>query len=277
MSAPGETTAPNAWVTPPSMRVGDVVVYPIMDGLMPVPPAVLYPDVALHFWRTTPAGLVDDRLEVPYGAFLVVDANGNRVLVDAGGGPTPNLLPDGSLPRWFGQLPGALRAAGTSADQINHVVITHAHADHVGWVSLEGAPYFTNATHHMHDLEWASIQSGTEGTVKESVWPISGQLELWSGDQATPLPWLHLHHAPGHSPGNTVVVIESGSDGQKLAIVGDVFHHPVGVSEPQWRCGFDEDHEAAARQRVKWAQRFRAEGTPIVSTHFPEMTPLATY
>jgi hypothetical protein len=62
-----------------------------------------------------------------------------------------------------------------------------------------------------------------------------------------------------------------------LALVGDLFHHPLGVAHTEWRCGLDSGAEAAARQRAEWADRFRAAGTPVVSSHFPGLQPLITY
>lgn len=258
------------------LRVGNIDVHPVLDGIMPVPLSVLYPDISADTWQTAADDLTADGcLDVPYGGFLAVDATGDRVLIDTGGGPTPAPLPDGSLPHRFAELPRALRALGVTPEQIDHVVLTHFHPDHIGWAAVGGAPYFPNAVYHVHELEWASLD--TEHEAHQALQPIVSQLAIWSGARVTPVPWLTLHHAPGHSAGNTLVVIEDVNGDTDLALVGDLFHHPVGVTHPEWRCGFDADAEAAVWQRREWAQRLRAAGTPMVSSHFPGSQPLTTY
>lgn len=258
------------------MVIGEVRVHPVLDGVMPMPPSVLYPDVPEAVWRAVHADLTaDGRLNVPFGGFLAVDSAGTTVLIDTGGGPTPSPLPDGSSPVRFGELPGALNSLGVEVDRIDLVVLTHFHPDHIGWATADGAPFFPNAAYHVHELEWESL--GAEHEAREALQPIASQLMLWSGEQATPLPWLSLHHAPGHSPGNTLVMVSDVEVGDELALVGDLFHHPAALAHPHWRCGFDADAKAAARQRAHWVDRLRAAGTPAVSTHFPGMTPLVTF
>lgn len=250
--------------------------HPVLDGIMPMPLSVLYPDVSADVWRTMSADLTaDGRLGVPYGGFLCVDSAGRRVLVDTGGGQAPAPLPDGSSPDRFAELPGALRALGVTPALIDHVVLTHFHPDHIGWAAVDGVPYFPNAVYHVHELEWASLDA--EHVARQALQPIAPHVVIWSGARAAPLPWLILHHAPGHSPGHTVVVVEDANGDNDLALVGDLFHHPLGLAHTEWRCGFDADPAAAARQREQWARRLRAGGTPVVSSHFPGLRPLSTY
>jgi glyoxylase-like metal-dependent hydrolase (beta-lactamase superfamily II) len=270
----GETTTAADWPDP--ILIGDVRVHPVLDGIMPMPLSVLYPDVSAELWRTISTDLTaDGRLNVPYGGFIAVDASGNTVLIDTGGGPAPSPLPDGSSPVRFGELPRALGSLGVDVEKIGLVVLTHLHPDHIGWATLNGAPFFPNATYYVHELEWASL--GADREARDVLHPIAPRLAVWSGVQATPLPWLSLHHAPGHSPGNTVVMVSDVEGGNELALVGDLFHHPAGIAHPHWRCGFDANAEDAARQRVRWADRLRARGTPVVSSHFPGLQPLITY
>ena len=186
------------------MVVGDVRVHPLLDGVMPMPLSVLYPDVPEAVWRSISADLTaDGRLTVPYGGFLAVDSSGTAVVIDTGGGPTPAPLPDGSSPVRFGELPSALSSLGVGVEQVDLVVLTHFHPDHIGWAAVDGAPFFPNASYYVHEREWATLD--TEHEAYEALQPIAPQLRTWSGAQAAPLPWLSLHHAPGHSPGNTVV------------------------------------------------------------------------
>jgi len=96
------------------MRIGDVTVEPLTDGVVPMPPNLLYPDAPLSAWQALP-GVLDQHgmLQVPFGGFLATDQRGHRVVFDLGGGPDPRLLPDGELPPVRELLPErlALRAA----------------------------------------------------------------------------------------------------------------------------------------------------------------------
>ena len=256
------------------MRIGDVTVHPLLDGVIAMPTALLYPDVPLSTWQKIPGALTQDgMLELPYGGFLALDSEGNRVLFDLGGGPAPELLPDGEMPSVLELLPGGLDRLGCPPDSVTDVVLSHLHIDHVGWASVDGMATFPAATHHIHSRDWEHFaQQGADEAVQRKVGPLQGAVKLWEGDQVSPFPWLRLFHAPGHTPGTSVALIESGN--QSLALVGDLLHHPAAFEHPHWRCGFDSDPGAAARQRAEWIGRLHAAGTPAVGPHFPELKPV---
>jgi glyoxylase-like metal-dependent hydrolase (beta-lactamase superfamily II) len=153
------------------------------------------------------------------------------------------------------------------------VVFSHLHIDHVGWASTAGVPTFPQARHHIHAADWKHfVDGGADDAVRGKVLPLQDAAVLWDGDSVSPFSWLRLVHAPGHTPGTSVALIESG--GQSLALVGDLFHHPAALDHPQWRCGFDWDPEAGASTRAAWLERLRATGTPLVSPHFPDLKPV---
>jgi glyoxylase-like metal-dependent hydrolase (beta-lactamase superfamily II) len=267
--APKERPAPVAQQTLEKiMRIGDITVHPLVDGLMPMPSTVLYPDVSTTVWAD--AGALDENgmLPVQFGGFLAVDGDGRRVLFDLGGGPAPELLPGAPLPPDYGHLPGALQELGYAPDDITDVVFTHLHIDHVGWASVDGRPYFTRAKHHVHAEEWAAFgERATDELIHAKVAPLADRLATWDGPDATPFPWLRLYQTAGHTPGSCVAVISS--QGEQLALVGDLLHHPVAVQHPEWRCGFDAEPGVAITQRALWVERLRRSGTPLVSPHFP--------
>ena len=95
---------------------------------------------------------------------------------------------------------------------------------------------------------------------------------LWDGEEAAPFGWLRLVHAPGHTPGAAVAVIES--QGASLALVGDLFHHPAAAQHPSWRCGFDWDTQVATSTRTRWRDHLRSTGTPLAGPHFPGLEPI---
>ncbi|MFE5022214.1 MBL fold metallo-hydrolase [Streptomyces sp. NPDC056656] len=256
------------------MQIGDVTVEPLTDGVIPMPPNLLYPDVPLPVWQALP-GVLDGRgmLQVPFGGFLATDRWGHRVVFDLGGGLAPQLLPDGELPPVCELLPRRLAELGCPPDSVTDVVLSHLHIDHVGWASTAGVATFPRARHHIHAADWRHfVDEDADDAVRDKVAPLRDAAVLWQGDAVTPYDWLRLVHAPGHTPGASVALI--GSRGQSLALVGDLFHHPAALDHPHWRCGFDWDPSAAAAARADWVDKLRAAGTPLVGPHFPELRPV---
>jgi glyoxylase-like metal-dependent hydrolase (beta-lactamase superfamily II) len=212
-------------------------------------------------------------LPVPFGGFLATDRQGNRVVFDLGGGFAPELVPGAEPPEVRELLPVRLEELGCPLDSVTDVVLSHLHIDHVGWASTEGVPTFPQARHHIHAADWKHFVDGdADEAVRRKVSPLRGAAVLWEGDSVSPFAWLRLVHVPGHTPGASVALIESR--GQRLAVVGDLFHHPAALDHPHWRCGFDWDAEAGASARAEWLERLRATGTPLVGPHFPELKPV---
>jgi glyoxylase-like metal-dependent hydrolase (beta-lactamase superfamily II) len=256
------------------MQIGEVTVYPLLDGVIPVPAAVLYPEVAAWTWRTLSA-MVDEQgqLQVPFGGFLAVDEQGHRVVFDLGGGHAPELLPDGQLPAVCELLPTCLDDVGCPPDSVTDVIFSHLHVDHIGWATTDAGPTFPHARHHVHAHDWQHfILGGADDAVRQKIAPLGEAVELWDGDGVRVYDWLRLVHAPGHTPGASVALIESG--GQSLALIGDLFHHPVAADHPHWRCGFDWNDTVAAATRHKWADILRETRTPLVGPHFPDLEPV---
>jgi glyoxylase-like metal-dependent hydrolase (beta-lactamase superfamily II) len=256
------------------MRIGAVTVHPLTDGVMPMPPSVLYPDVPLSVWQDLP-GTIDENglLAVPFGGFLASDEQGHRVVFDLGGGFAPELVPGAEPPEIRELLPARLAELGTPVASVTDVVLSHLHIDHVGWASTNGVATFPQARHHVHAADWKHFVDGdADPAVRAKVSPLRETAALWDGEEFSPFDWLTLVHAPGHTPGASIALIESG--GRSLALVGDLFHHPAALDNPHWRCGFDWDAEAGAAARTGWLKRLRATGTPLVGPHFPGLEPV---
>jgi glyoxylase-like metal-dependent hydrolase (beta-lactamase superfamily II) len=148
------------------------------------------------------------------------------------------------------------------------------HIDHVGWASTAGVPTFPRARHHIHAEDWAYFVDGdADDAVRAKIAPLGEAAVRWEGESSSPFDWLRLVHAPGHTPGACVALIES--QGSSLALIGDLFHHPAAVGNPHWHCAFDWDPLAAAATRAAWLERLRATGTPLVGPHFPDFRPVA--
>jgi hypothetical protein len=95
------------------MQTGDVAVHSVFDGVIPLPPDLLYPEVPVSAWQGVPGGLDrEGMLPVPFGRFLADDRQGHRVLFDLGGGVSPELVPGGAPPAVRELLPARLEELG---------------------------------------------------------------------------------------------------------------------------------------------------------------------
>jgi len=176
-------------------------------------------------------------------------------------------------------LPAALAAVGLALADVDIVVCTHLHADHVGWnTRLDGGgrvPAFPAAQYlfSRRDLDFFHPSALTEepgrsaAVYAESVEPIlhAGQALIWD-DAHTIDENLQLRLAPGHTPGHGIVILESGGD--RAVFAGDLLHTPLQLHAPHLSSRFCHDGPTAARTRravLQWA----ADRTALViPAHF---------
>ena len=264
-----------------TLDVGAAQVTAVCDvvGDFPAPLDVAFPEVEEAAWepyrRRYPeafSGL--DRWRLRDWCFLV-RAGSRLVLVDTGVGQpgTPGA-------QWIGtsgRLPEELAAAGVHAADVDVVVLTHLHLDHVGWnVAWDGdrpRPRFPQARYLIQRADWELFGSEGDDNDREAfercVRPLQslGVLELLDGDRVL-TPELTVLHTPGHTPGSQSLLVASG--GQAILLWGDAANHPAQVSEPTWCPRSDVQPETARRTRRELLDRVEAERMWLAPTHFPE-------
>ena len=172
---------------------------------------------------------------------------------------------------------GNLRAAGVEPEDIDLVLCTHLHVDHIGWnTRLENGrwvPTFANARYLFGQAEFDYWQDQHDqvgwmaGGFEDSVLPIveAGQAEFVAGDHQLRA-GLWLEPMPGHTPG--LVCLNLQSDGQQAAFCGDVMHHPMQVPEPQLSSLFCADPVQSALTRTAFIEHHADTPTLILPTHF---------
>jgi glyoxylase-like metal-dependent hydrolase (beta-lactamase superfamily II) len=193
---------------------------------------------------------------------VLIRGDGTTVLVDTGLGPTPRaFMPDAGA-----RLLAELARAGSSAEDVDLVVHTHLHVDHVGW---DG--FFPNARYVVSGDDWSYFM--TEDSLAQrphlsdrveplrdagSVVLVDGELEVVSGIRLVP--------TRGHTPGHASVFIES--DGEELAVLGDVVVHELQLADPDLVYVSDDDSELAAATRKQVLGRLADKGTNAIVSHF---------
>jgi glyoxylase-like metal-dependent hydrolase (beta-lactamase superfamily II) len=172
-----------------------------------------------------------------------------------------------------------LEATGVRPVDVDFVMCTHMHADHVGWntrlVDGRWVPTFPRAryvfarTEYEHRRRQWREQPGFAGNAfADSVLPVveSGQALIVEADHDLD-GHVTLEPAPGHTPGN--VVIHARSRGEAAVFSGDVIHHPVQVVHPEWSARFCEDPVRSAACRRRFVETHGDAGTLVLPAHFP--------
>ena len=200
------------------------------------------------------------------------------VLIDTGVG-NGKARPDS--PAWHlrqGAWLEDLAAAGITPEQVDVVLCTHLHVDHVGWNTrwADGrwVPTFPRARYVFAGEEWEfwrwEAASGREpyGCIADSVVPVveAGQAELVPTTHAVD-PWLTLEPSRGHTPGHASVRLRTRAG--EAVFAGDLMHRTVQVAEPGWSSRFCWDPRAAAVTRREFVERHADSGVLVLPAHFP--------
>ena len=202
-----------------------------------------------------------DEWRLPINAVLI-RGDGTTVLVDTGLGPTPRAF----MPAAGAWLPTELTRAGSSPEDVDLVVHTHLHVDHVGW---DGS--FPNARYVVSGDEWSYFMSedslAQRPHLSDRVEPlrdaglvvlVDGELEVVSGVRLVP--------TRGHTPGHASVFIES--EGEELVVLGDVVVHELQLADPDLVYVSDDDPVLSAATRKHVLGQLSDRETPAIVSHF---------
>jgi glyoxylase-like metal-dependent hydrolase (beta-lactamase superfamily II) len=278
-------------VTSDRIRLGDATLTRVIETQVDNLPVEIFPQTPPEAWgeddEFTPTYWNDSGWRIAMQIW-VVEVDGLTVLIDTGAGndKARPLMP--VLDNLQTDFLGELGRAGFEPGDIDVVVNTHLHFDHVGWNTVHAgdgwAPTFFNARYLISEPDYrhfcpdgaaqtATPQSPEEEATQrhvrtvfaDSVSPLEGQIELWSGDnQVSRSMWVRP--APGHTPGAAVVWLDAG---KPAVFVGDLTHCPMQLKRPNDPCAWDENFDEAAVTRRKVLTEATRRRAAVIPAHYP--------
>lgn len=204
---------------------------------------------------------------------FVIEGQGKTILVDGGVG---NDKERPVRPSWHRRRTDFLARLGVAPEDVDAMLFTHLHADHVGWATrlMEGrwVPTFPRARHLVAAREyahWAALDAVApvgHGCFRDSVLPVqeAGLLDQVPDDHA-PFPFLRFRPLPGHSPGQVGFELRGGR--RTVLIAADAIHHPVQLLAPDIASRFCSDRAQAIATRRALLEEAASEGLLLVPHH----------
>ena len=259
-----------------ALCVGEIDVLVVSDGVV-TPPAE---SMATNADPAARAAWLDDRF-LSRDAFdwalneVVVRTGDQTILIDSGLGME---YPD--FPR-AGQLGLRLKNAGIDLGSVTDVVLTHMHFDHVGGLLVDGVKEQLRPDLRIHVAAaevkfWASpdfSRTGMPPVLAELARSAAKRFLDEYRDRLLPFeedgevaPGVMVTRTGGHTPGHSVVRLESNGD--RLMFAGDAIF-PVSFDHPEWHNGFEHDPEEATRVRLRLMRELAETGSWLVATHMP--------
>lgn len=238
------------------MKVGGFEVTTLLAGTRPVPnPQTIFGMnvSADEFAKASMQANIPTDVAQFFFTPTVVNTGAELILFDTGLSPA--------------SITGALAAAGYSAEQIDVVVVTHMHGDHVGGLYGEGGATFPNARYVTGAAEFNAWDMSGNDTFEAKVRPLAEQMTMIDDGTAV-ASGVTAMAAFGHTPGHMAYRIES--DGKQLVLGADFANHYVwSLAYPDWEVKFDRDKEAAAKTRRAMLDMMAADQIPFVGYHMP--------
>ncbi len=248
-------------------NIGEFEITAIQDGTSQFETAIYGANAgegeidALLAANNLPTGTANSTFNV-----TLVNTGEQLILLDTGLGAAS--APNG------GRLIPTLELLGIAPGDINAVILSHFHPDHINGVGDGSTAAFPNATYYFPQVEWdflQEVQSNVEmaATALGLLQPMSDndQLALYAAE-AEIVPGIQAVAAPGHTPGHSALLIASGGN-QLLNMVDAVLHPVVTFQRPDWYPGFDADGALGVETRIALLGRAADEQLQVMGYHFP--------
>jgi len=252
--------------------LGDAEITVVSDGPLPLgPPKGTFVGVPEEEGEK----MLSDNFLSPDNVVLeqnspIVNTGDKLILFDTGMGTAKNFGPT------TGRQQKSMKEAGIKPEDIDAVVFSHAHIDHIGGVVDEsGKVLFPNAQYYIaqSDVDFWTDESKAGGPLKDfivharkNLMPVRDRLVFFKDGQEF-LPGIQAISAPGHTVGHTIFMVTS--NGKSFVYLGDLTHHPVLLLEkPRMQFSYDTDPKQAAETRVKLLDMIAANKIPVMAYHY---------
>jgi glyoxylase-like metal-dependent hydrolase (beta-lactamase superfamily II) len=203
---------------------------------------------------------------------MVLNTGSRLVMFDSGMGASKAFGPT------TGRLQISLQQAGIEMDDIDDIVCTHAHIDHIGGLAnADNYRLFRNATVHISkaDFDFWTDTAKMGGDLKafvaharQNLLPYAKSHMKFVEDGKDVVPGVQAMAAPGHTVGHMVYIIKSGKE--TLGFIGDTTHHHVLLTEkPRTEFAYDSDPKQAVQSRLKVLDMIATTRMPLLAYHFP--------
>ena len=256
-------------------QVGSFCCTVLSDGYYAYPPSWFFPNAP-------PVELAEalDKRRLPLESILspytclLIETGRHVILADTGGGAASPTT---------GAIAARLDVAGIRPKDVDAIILTHAHPDHLGGaLDAQRRPRFPNAAVYVSETErefWMSLRPNLSGlrvpdetrrmleiSARRCLEGLRHQMELV--DRETEIvPGVRVLPAPGHTPGHLALLVDSG--GEQLLNLGDAAVHPLHVEHPDWENGFDVAPDRAMATRRALLARAATDNMRVMAFHFP--------
>ncbi|MFK0294750.1 MBL fold metallo-hydrolase [Streptomyces sp. NPDC090442] len=257
---------PGQW----TRTIGQLTLSYLPDAGVHMIPTRVYPATRDEHWTPHRPHVTDaGHLAMGCGA-LLVERGGTRLLLDAGHGRI-----SGDDPEHFQHgfdhvqdLPNALASLGVAPAALETVAFTHLHDDHSGWARPDAVD---DANSLFPNARWIVGEGELQGLDPAAGPRLAGQSERTTSvaDGAEISEGVRAWALPGHTPGHTAWILDTG-DGRQIVAFGDAMHSPVQVQHPDWEIVLDHDPAEAERSRRRLVQFLAQEGVFGFGVHFAD-------
>jgi len=260
-----------ALAAPYSFKQGAYDITVVSDGTLMLPLSIVALDARPEDVKALLGAMVQGEQAQFEASPLLLKSGSDVILMDTGSGA-------GFQPS-SGKLVESLKAAGTEAGAITKVIFTHAHPDHLwGTLGADGKPIFANASFHVAETEWnfwvapdlaGKMPKDMEGMVKTTQSQLAGikdKVAMFKPG-AEVLPGINVLDTAGHTPGHVSFELAGG---EGLIIPADAITNPfVFFAHPDWKFGFDADHDTAIANRKKLLDMAATGKKKLLGYHWP--------
>ncbi|HAK51614.1 MAG TPA: MBL fold metallo-hydrolase [Gammaproteobacteria bacterium] len=268
-------------------QIGDATITRIEELIGPLfDPARFFPDFDPEVFERHRKWLYPNQVDPSSGNLIasmhswLIETGHHKILVDTCIGNDKDRMPYRNWHRMHTPWLQNLANAGASPDEIDFVMCTHLHIDHVGWntrlVDGNWVPTFPNAKYVFAKTEFEFWQQARERsdtfnevnnkTFDDSVLPIVDLAEMIEGEHELIADLVHLQPAPGHTPGSTTLQLSSKKE--QAIFTGDICHHPIQVYQPDWNSAYCELHDQAIATRHSILEACADHHTLMLPAHF---------